>query len=91
MDLFLELQDDLILDDISEVLNQLKLVFIDEKNWFLDEMFDFFKLDDFKSSFLEFVIYLKWDDLYYDIVWYQIVEVVGDDKYGWKIIVFSVC
>ena len=47
--------------------------------------------DDSKSSSPEPVTHLKWDDPYYDIARHQILEVVGDDKYGRKIIVFSAC
>ncbi|XP_074257488.1 rho GTPase-activating protein 1 isoform X1 [Saimiri boliviensis] len=91
MDPLSELQDDLNLDDSSEALNQLKLASIDEKNWPSDEMPDFPKSDDSKSSSPEPVTHLKWDDPYYDIARHQIVEVAGDDKYGRKIIVFSAC
>ncbi|XP_032139304.1 rho GTPase-activating protein 1 isoform X3 [Sapajus apella] len=101
MDPLSELQDDLTLDDTSEALNQLKLASIDEKNWPSDEMPDFPKSDDSKSSSPEPVTHLKWDDPYYDIARHQIVEVAdcdepegaqpGDDKYGRKIIVFSAC
>lgn len=91
MDPLSELQDDLTLDDPSQALNQLKLASIDEKNWPSDEMPDFPKSDDSKSSSPEPVTHLKWDDPYYDIARHQIVEVAGDDKYGRKIIVFSAC
>lgn len=91
MDPLSELQDDLNLDDTSQALNQLKLASIDEKNWPSDEMPDFPKSDDSKSSSPEPVTHLKWDDPYYDIARHQIVEVAGDDKYGRKIIVFSAC
>ncbi|XP_015333355.1 rho GTPase-activating protein 1 isoform X3 [Marmota marmota marmota] len=101
MDPLSELQDDLTLDDTSQALNQLKLASIDEKNWPSDEMPDFPKSDDSKSSSPEPVTHLKWDDPYYDIARHQIVEVAGcdepegtqsgDDKYGRKIIVFSAC
>ncbi|XP_032494623.1 rho GTPase-activating protein 1 isoform X3 [Phocoena sinus] len=91
MDPLSELQDDLTLDDASQALNQLKLASIDEKNWPSDEMPDFPKSDDSKSSSPEPVTHLKWDDPYYDIARHQIVEVAGDDKYGRKIIVFSAC
>ncbi|KAF0879200.1 RHG01 protein, partial [Crocuta crocuta] len=99
MDPLSELQDDLTLDDTSQALNQLKLASIDEKNWPSDEMPDFPKSDDSKSSSPEPVTHLKWDDPYYDIARHQIVEVagehtqqcIGDDKYGRKIIVFSAC
>ncbi|XP_054096808.1 rho GTPase-activating protein 1 isoform X2 [Callithrix jacchus] len=91
MDPLSELQDDLTLDDTSDALNQLKLASIDEKNWPSDEMPDFPKSDDSKSSSPEPVTHLKWDDPYYDIARHQIVEVAGDDKYGRKIIVFSAC
>ncbi|XP_033060787.1 rho GTPase-activating protein 1 isoform X4 [Trachypithecus francoisi] len=75
MDPLSELQDDLTLDDTSESLNQLKLASIDEKNWPSDEMPDFPKSDDSKSSSPEPVTHLKWDDPYYDIARHQIVEV----------------
>ncbi|XP_054939256.1 rho GTPase-activating protein 1 isoform X2 [Physeter macrocephalus] len=91
MDPLSELQDDLTLDDTSQALNQLKLASIDEKNWPSDEMPDFPKSDDSKSSSPEPVTHLKWDDPYYDIARHQIVEVAGDDKYGRKVIVFSAC
>ncbi|XP_053780486.1 rho GTPase-activating protein 1 isoform X1 [Desmodus rotundus] len=101
MDPLSDLQDDLNLDDTSQALNQLKLASIDEKNWPSDEMPDFPKSDDSKSSSPEPVTHLKWDDPYYDIARHQIVEVAGcdepegarpgDDKYGRKIIVFSAC
>nr|KAF6436897.1 Rho GTPase activating protein 1 [Molossus molossus] len=91
MDPLTELQDDLTLDDTSQALNQLKLASIDEKNWPSDEMPDFPKSDDSKSSSPEPATHLKWDDPYYDIARHQIVEVAGDDKYGRKIIVFSAC
>ncbi|ELW48850.1 Rho GTPase-activating protein 1 [Tupaia chinensis] len=91
MDPLSELQDDLTLDDTSQALNQLKLASIDEKNWPSDEMPDFPKSDDSKSSSPEPVTHLKWDDPYYDIARHQIVEVAGDDKFGRKIIVFSAC
>lgn len=91
MDPLSELQDDLTVDDTSQALNQLKLASIDEKNWPSDEMPDFPKSDDSKSSSPEPVTHLKWDDPYYDIARHQIVEVAGDDKYGRKIIVFSAC
>ncbi|TEA34030.1 hypothetical protein DBR06_SOUSAS2310135, partial [Sousa chinensis] len=91
MDPLSELHDDLTLDDASQALNQLKLASIDEKNWPSDEMPDFPKSDDSKSSSPEPVTHLKWDDPYYDIARHQIVEVAGDDKYGRKIIVFSAC
>lgn len=91
MDPLSELQDDLTLDDSSQALNQLKLASIDEKNWPSDEMPEFPKSDDSKSSSPEPVTHLKWDDPYYDIARHQIVEVAGDDKYGRKIIVFSAC
>lgn len=91
MDPLSELQDDLTLDDTSQALNQLKLASTDKKNWPSDEMPDFPKSDDSKSSSPEPVTHLKWDDPYYDIARHQILEVVGDDKYGWKIIVFSAC
>ncbi|KAF6102097.1 Rho GTPase activating protein 1 [Phyllostomus discolor] len=91
MDPLSDLQDDLTLDDTSQALNQLKLASIDEKNWPSDEMPDFPKSDDSKSSSPEPVTHLKWDDPYYDIARHQIVEVAGDDKYGRKIIVFSAC
>uniref|UniRef100_A0A2K5PBR7 Rho GTPase activating protein 1 n=1 Tax=Cebus imitator TaxID=2715852 RepID=A0A2K5PBR7_CEBIM len=78
MDPLSELQDDLTLDDTSEALNQLKLASIDEKNWPSDEMPDFPKSDDSKSSSPEPVTHLKWDDPYYDIARHQIVEVAGD-------------
>lgn len=89
MDPLSELQDDLTLD--SPGLNQLKLASIDEKNWPSDDMPDFPKSDDSKSSSPEPVTHLKWDDPYYDIARHQIVEVAGDDKYGRKVIVFSAC
>ncbi|KAM5247685.1 rho GTPase-activating protein 1 [Ctenodactylus gundi] len=92
MDPLSELHDDLTLDDTSQALSQLKLASIDEKNWPSDEMPDFPKSDDSKSSSPEPVTtHLKWDDPYYDIARHQIVEVAGDDKYGRKIIVFSAC
>ncbi|XP_005384065.2 PREDICTED: rho GTPase-activating protein 1 isoform X2 [Chinchilla lanigera] len=91
MDPLSELQDDLALDDPSQALNQLKLASIDEKNWPSDDMPDFPKSDDSKSSSPEPVTHLKWDDPYYDIARHQIVEVAGDDKYGRKIIMFSAC
>uniref|UniRef100_A0A673TPF9 Rho GTPase activating protein 1 n=1 Tax=Suricata suricatta TaxID=37032 RepID=A0A673TPF9_SURSU len=91
MDPLSELHDDLTVDDTSQALNQLKLASIDEKNWPSDEMPDFPKSDDSKSSSPEPVTHLKWDDPYYDIARHQIVEVAGDDKYGRKIIVFSAC
>ncbi|XP_008841773.1 rho GTPase-activating protein 1 isoform X2 [Nannospalax galili] len=91
MDPLSELQDDLTLDDTNQALNQLKLASIDEKNWPSDEMPDFPKSDDSKSSSPEPATHLKWDDPYYDIARHQIVEVAGDDKYGRKIIVFSAC
>ncbi|XP_046498839.1 rho GTPase-activating protein 1 isoform X1 [Equus quagga] len=101
MDPLSELQEDLTLDDTSQALNQLKLASIDEKNWPSDDMPDFPKSDDSKSSSPEPVTHLKWDDPYYDIARHQIVEVAGcdepegaqpgDDKYGRKIIVFSAC
>ncbi|OBS65424.1 hypothetical protein A6R68_06016 [Neotoma lepida] len=75
MDPLSELQDDLTLDDTSQALNQLKLASIDEKNWPSDEMPDFPKSDDSKSSSPEPVTHLKWDDPYYDIARHQIVEV----------------
>ncbi|KAK1346467.1 hypothetical protein QTO34_000323 [Cnephaeus nilssonii] len=91
MDPLSELQDDLTLDDISQALNQLKLASIDEKNWPSDEMPNFPKSDDSKSSSPKPVTHLKWDDPYYNFTRHQIVEVAGDDKYGQKIIVFSAC
>lgn len=91
MDPLSELQDDLTLTDTSQSLNQLKLASIDERNWPSDELPDFPKSDDSKSSSPEPVTHLKWDDPYYDIARHQIVEVAGDDKYGRKIIVFSAC
>ncbi|XP_051000083.1 rho GTPase-activating protein 1-like [Acomys russatus] len=81
MDPLSELQDDLTLDDTSQALNQLKLASIDEKNWPSDEMPDFPKSDDSKSSSPEPVTHLKWDDPYYDIARHQIVEVAG--KHAW--------
>ncbi|XP_072473727.1 rho GTPase-activating protein 1 isoform X2 [Notamacropus eugenii] len=91
MDPLSDLQDDLTFDNTNQALNQLKLASIDDKNWPSDEMPDFPKSDDSKSSSPDPVTHLKWDDPYYDIARHQIVEVAGDDKYGRKIIVFSAC
>ncbi|XP_020865463.1 rho GTPase-activating protein 1 isoform X2 [Phascolarctos cinereus] len=91
MDPLSDLQDDLAFDNTSQALNQLKLASIDDKNWPSDEMPDFPKSDDSKSSSPDPVTHLKWDDPYYDIARHQIVEVAGDDKYGRKIIIFSAC
>ncbi|XP_028916243.1 rho GTPase-activating protein 1 [Ornithorhynchus anatinus] len=91
MDPLSDLQDELTFEDPSQALNQLKLASIDEKDWPSDELPDFSKSDDSKSSSPDPVTHLKWDDPYYDIARHQIVEVAGDDKYGRKIIVFSAC
>ncbi|XP_059831447.1 rho GTPase-activating protein 1 [Hypanus sabinus] len=92
-DLLVDLQDDLVSDDASNALGQLKLSPMDDKSWPLENDDD----EDLKSDKVctpedvEPPPDLKWDDPFYDIARRQIVEVAGDDNYGRKVIVFSAC
>uniref|UniRef100_UPI00398E7F01 rho GTPase-activating protein 1 isoform X2 n=1 Tax=Pristiophorus japonicus TaxID=55135 RepID=UPI00398E7F01 len=91
-DLLVDLQDDLVSDDTSNALGQLKLSPLDEKTWPADSDGDLTKSDkECSPEIVDPPSDLKWDDPYYDIARCQIVEVAGDDNFGRKVIVFNAC
>ncbi|XP_067902049.1 rho GTPase-activating protein 1 [Heterodontus francisci] len=91
-DLLVDLQDDLVSDNTSDVLGQLKLSPLDEKTWPTECDGDLAKSDkECSPEIVDPPPNLKWDDPYYDIARRQIVEVAGDDNFGRKVIVFSAC
>ncbi|XP_067849766.1 rho GTPase-activating protein 1 isoform X1 [Heptranchias perlo] len=91
-DLLVDLQDDLVSDDTSNALGQLKLSPLDEKTWPVERDDDLTTSDkDCTPEIVDPPSNLKWDDPYYDIARCQIVEVAGDDNFGRKVIVFNAC
>ncbi|XP_041053901.1 rho GTPase-activating protein 1 [Carcharodon carcharias] len=91
-DLLVDLQDDLVSDDTSNALGQLKLSPLDAKTWPTECDGDLKSgKEEYSPEIVDPPPNLKWDDPYYDIARRQIVEVAGDDNFGRKVIVFSAC
>ncbi|XP_072374950.1 rho GTPase-activating protein 1 isoform X1 [Scyliorhinus torazame] len=90
-DLLVDLHDDMVADDTSNALGQLKLSPLDEKTWPAECDNDLKTGKECSPEIVDPPSDLKWDDPYYDIARRQIVEVAGDDNFGRKVIVFSAC